>query len=211
MVFDYALDLLSKQARPIPDATWPILLDQATPSDLADIAYRADEFPGQSEIAREALTRAANSGHADVAPGPHSTSESYLNGTGTSRPPLRPTSGPSRPGMPMWLPRAAINLGNLLDDRGDVEGAGRPSSRPSFRGRRPGSSGCGKPREPASQGGRCRGRESGLPAGDRFSARRRGSWCGHRSRGPTGRSRGRGGRQGGLPAGDRLRARQLRP
>ena len=86
-VYDYALDLLSDSTRPIPDATWPVLVRYATPTDLVDIGYGARVIFGQSEVARKAWSKAADSGDADAAP------------------------------------RAAVNLGILLDDQGDVAGA----------------------------------------------------------------------------------------
>src|SRR5262249_21777789 len=86
-VYDYALDLLSDYTRPIPQATWPILIHHATPVGLVNIGYGAKVIFGQSEVARKAWTKAADSGDADA------------------------------------VPQAAGNLGTLLKEQGDMEGA----------------------------------------------------------------------------------------
>jgi hypothetical protein len=68
IVYDYALDLLSDQARPIPDGTWPILIDRATAVDLINIGYSAQVIFGRSDVAMKAWRKAAESGDANAVP-----------------------------------------------------------------------------------------------------------------------------------------------
>ena len=67
-VYDYALDLLSQKNDPIPEATWPILIENATPADLISIGYTAQVTYRQPEVALRAWRMGADSGHDDVAP-----------------------------------------------------------------------------------------------------------------------------------------------
>jgi tetratricopeptide (TPR) repeat protein len=86
-VYDYVLDLLSAQAAPIPDASWPIIMAEADISELVTLGYNAYAIYRQFGVAAQAWRKAAFSGHA----------------------------------YPASL--AAVNLGVLLAEQGDIEGA----------------------------------------------------------------------------------------
>jgi tetratricopeptide (TPR) repeat protein len=122
-VYDFALDLLSKQARPIPDATWPILIQHATPADLTAIGYSAKVTFGQSEIAREAWSRAADSEDPDAAPEGAIGLGDLLEGQGDVRGAKAAYQRAINSGHAKTAPVAAVRLGDLLGEQGDVRGA----------------------------------------------------------------------------------------
>jgi tetratricopeptide (TPR) repeat protein len=86
-IYDYALDVLSRRADPIPEGTWLVLIQNASSSDLISIGYTAHVGFHQSHVAEQAWRKANDSGD------------------------------------PNAVPLAAVNLGILLRERGDVEGA----------------------------------------------------------------------------------------
>ena len=123
-VYDYALDLLSDSGtRPIPDATWPILIRYATPTDLVDIGYGARVIFGQSEVAREAWSKAADSGDADAAPRAAVNLGILLDEQGDVAGAKAAYQQAIDSGHADAAPQAAVNLGMLLRRQGDVEGA----------------------------------------------------------------------------------------
>ena len=67
-VFDYALDLLSKGADPVPAETWRVVIDAATPAELLAIGYSAWVTYDSLQFALEAWNRAAESGDPNVSP-----------------------------------------------------------------------------------------------------------------------------------------------
>jgi hypothetical protein len=67
-VYDYALDVLSGEAAPIPEVTWPVLIDNAPPADLVSVGYAAEVSYHQSDFALQTFRMAADSRHADQAP-----------------------------------------------------------------------------------------------------------------------------------------------
>ena len=86
-VFDYALDLLFDEIKRIPNTSWSIIIEKADSRDLAIIGYTAHVIYSQSEIAKSAWRKAADSGEPKVAP------------------------------------VAAVDLGILLTEQGDIDGA----------------------------------------------------------------------------------------
>ena len=87
LVYDYALDLISRQDTPVPAGSWAVIMTSADASELAEIGYTAEVAYHRTEIAIQAFREAASSGHADAAP------------------------------------MAAANLGVLLAEQGDANGA----------------------------------------------------------------------------------------
>ena len=67
-VYDYVLDFLAHDADPIPEATWPVLIEYASPADLARVGHTAEVTYHQSEVALRAWRKAANFGQVDAAP-----------------------------------------------------------------------------------------------------------------------------------------------
>jgi tetratricopeptide (TPR) repeat protein len=60
-VYDYALDLISAQGRPIPDGSWAIVMANADAPELVSISFTATASYSRDEIAAQALVKAANS------------------------------------------------------------------------------------------------------------------------------------------------------
>ena len=141
-------------------------------------------------------------------PGPAaaSTSGSCSRSRGMWRAPGRPTSRRSTPATPTQAPTAALNLGILLEEQGDVEGARAAYQQAIDSGHADTApDGGAQSRDPAAGAGGCGGRAGRLPAGDRLRPRRPGARGGGQPRGPAAGAGGCGGRAGRLPAGDRLR------
>jgi tetratricopeptide (TPR) repeat protein len=123
IVYDYALDLLSDQARPIPDTTWPILIHHATTPDLIDIGYSAYVTFGQPEVAREAWSKAIDSGDADMAPAAAVGLGRLLAEQGDGDGAKAAYQQAIDSGHADAVPIAAVSLGNLLAKQGDADGA----------------------------------------------------------------------------------------
>jgi tetratricopeptide (TPR) repeat protein len=125
VVFDYALDLLTRQGEPIPDQTWPILIKYAEPIELILIGYEARVRRGKPELALQAWRAASDSGDPNQAPGADfnlgllCTEQGDIDGAKAAY--QRTIDS----GHPVHAPNAAFNLGNLLMNQGDLEGAQR--------------------------------------------------------------------------------------
>jgi tetratricopeptide (TPR) repeat protein len=68
VVYDYALDLISAQGKQISDSSWAVIMANADAPELVSLGYTAVTTYDHSEIAIQAWRKAANSGHATVAP-----------------------------------------------------------------------------------------------------------------------------------------------
>ena len=66
-VFNYALDLISGQDEPIPETTWPVLIQHASPADLMNIG-RAANTASRPKVAEQAWHRAEETGDSETAP-----------------------------------------------------------------------------------------------------------------------------------------------
>jgi tetratricopeptide (TPR) repeat protein len=66
-IYDYALELISAQGKPISDSTWAVVIVNADPEELIRIGHTAAATYNRSEIAIQALRKAANSKDADSA------------------------------------------------------------------------------------------------------------------------------------------------
>ncbi len=118
-VYDYALDLLSDQGRPIPDASWPILIQHAPPPDLLSIGYSAWRDFDQPEVAKEAWIKAAED-DPRLVPWSVITLGVLLREEGDiagAKVAFRQTIDS---GDAYLVPFAAANLGALLAGQGDV-------------------------------------------------------------------------------------------
>ena len=67
-VYEYALDLISAQDRPIPDGSWEVLIANAEPAELINIGYGAGSTYNRAEIAAQAWRKAASCKEPDIAP-----------------------------------------------------------------------------------------------------------------------------------------------
>jgi tetratricopeptide (TPR) repeat protein len=123
VVFDYALDILTGQEEPIPDATWPILIENAEPGDLIRIGYAARVLFGRPEIALQAWRAAADSGSPDDAPGAEFDLGLLFTEQGDMEEAKAAYQRAIDSGHPVHAPNAAFNLGNSLTSQGDLDGA----------------------------------------------------------------------------------------
>ena len=122
-VFDYALDLLFDEIKRIPNTSWSIIIEKADSRDLAIIGYTAHVIYSQSEIAKSAWRKAADSGEPKVAPvaavdlGILLTEQGDIDGARAAFQLALDSQDDEQ------APRAARGLGVLLTRQGDVAGA----------------------------------------------------------------------------------------
>jgi len=65
-VFDYALDLLTDQAGPVPRTTWQLAIGRASDDELIRLGYDAELVYEQHAIAEQAWRKAAEAGNTDA-------------------------------------------------------------------------------------------------------------------------------------------------
>jgi tetratricopeptide (TPR) repeat protein len=123
VVFDYALDILTGQGKPIPDTTWPILIQNAEPDDIIRIGYAARVLFEKPQIALQAWRAAANSGSPEDAPGAEFNLGLLLAEQGDVDGAKAAYQRAIDSGHPQHAPNAAFNLGNLLTSQGDLDAA----------------------------------------------------------------------------------------
>jgi tetratricopeptide (TPR) repeat protein len=114
---------LSREADPIPEASWPVLIENAGPADLFSLGYTAEVTYHQSSIAIQAWRKAVDSGHSDAAPRAAFNLGILLKGQGDmdgARAAFQLAIGSQHADQ---APRAAFNLGILLEEQGDMDGA----------------------------------------------------------------------------------------
>jgi tetratricopeptide (TPR) repeat protein len=120
VVYDYALDLLSKQTRPVPDSTWPILLHHADPPDLLSIGHSTY---APDKVSEEAWSKAIDSGDIDAAPRAAGYLGFRLWDQGDAESAKVAFQRAIDSGHANMAAIAADALGHLLMQRGDAEGA----------------------------------------------------------------------------------------
>ena len=123
-IYDYALDLLSHDGDPIPETTWPLLIQNASPPDLVSIGYAAHVSFHKPHIAEQAWRKADASGDPEAVPlasvnlGISLRERGDVEGARTAL--ERATESTHEDAAPM----AALNLGTLLlPEQRDVAGA----------------------------------------------------------------------------------------
>ena len=178
--------------------------------ELVDLGYTAEVTYHRSRdrcsgVAQSSKLRARRRGGRR----PRSTSGCCWQTRGTCRARRTPTRRPSTPATPTWHRGPQLNLGMLLADQGDVQGAkdayqkaidsGHADTAPKA------AFNLGLLLE--EPGGRA-GRQGRLPEGHRLRPRRHGAEGRAQPRVAAGRAGGRAGREGRLPEGHRLRARR---
>jgi len=122
-VYDYALDFLSREALPIPEKTWHVLIDAGSPADLIAVGYTAEVTFHQHETAQRAWRKAADSGDADAAPTAAVNLGVLLKEQGDTEGARAAWQLAIDSGHTDAAPKAAVNLGILLKEQGDTEGA----------------------------------------------------------------------------------------
>jgi tetratricopeptide (TPR) repeat protein len=123
IVYDYALDLISRQDTPVPAASWAVVMTNADAAELLNIGYIAKVTYHRTETAIRAFREAASSGHADVAPLAAFTLGLLLAEQGDAKGAKAAYQRAIDSGHAGAAPMAAVDLGVLLADQGDAEAA----------------------------------------------------------------------------------------
>jgi tetratricopeptide (TPR) repeat protein len=122
-VSDYALDLITAQAEPIPAATWSVVIENANPIDLYNIGYAANATYHESRIADQAWRKAADSGHPVAAPLAARSLGNLLGNEGDVPGATKAFQMAINSGSSDAAVGAALDLGGLLMGHDDVSGA----------------------------------------------------------------------------------------
>ncbi len=123
VVYDYALDLISAQATPIPDSSWAVIMTSADPSELIGLGYTAEVTYHRSEIAVRAFRKATGSRRANVAVTAAFNLGALLADQGDVPGAKTAYQKAIDSGHTDTAPKAAFNFGALLKEQGDVPGA----------------------------------------------------------------------------------------
>ncbi len=122
-VYDYALDLISAHGRPIPDSSWAVITANADAPELVRLGLAAEVTYQRHEIAAQAWSQAASSGHADAAP----MAALYLGVVLAEQGDVQGAKDAYQKaidsGHAAEAPKAALGMGVLLADHRDVQGA----------------------------------------------------------------------------------------
>lgn len=121
-VFDYALDLIADQGEPVPESTWPVLIEHASPADLMNIG-RTASATGRSDAAEQAWRRCEEAGDAQTASWAALFLGAQLREQGDLDGAQEAYQRAIASGDTDAAPGAMFNLGNLLKQQGDLEGA----------------------------------------------------------------------------------------
>jgi tetratricopeptide (TPR) repeat protein len=133
-IYDYALDLISQQAGPVPDSTWQLAIEHGSPSDLLNVGYSAAVVYRLPQIAIQAW-RMADSGYGEAAPIAAFNLAILLEQHGDSAGARIAYQKAIDSGHPDIVPLAASNLEVLLKALGRTESPGPLSTlqaRPEF-------------------------------------------------------------------------------
>ena len=122
-VYDYALDLISAQNRPIPDTIWNVIIANAEPTELVTIGYAAASTYNRGETATQAWRKAANCKDADTAPLSAVVLGRHLKDEGDAAGAKEAFQQAIDSGDATAAPLASLDLGRLLKEEGDVPGA----------------------------------------------------------------------------------------
>jgi tetratricopeptide (TPR) repeat protein len=121
-VFDYALDLIAGQDEPVPESTWPVLIEHASPADLMNIG-RTASAAGRTDVAEQAWRRCEGTGDEQVAPWAALFLGAQLRKQGDTDAARDAYHRAIASGHADAAPGAMFNLGNLLKQQGDLDGA----------------------------------------------------------------------------------------
>jgi tetratricopeptide (TPR) repeat protein len=121
-VFDYALDLIAGQGEPVPESTWPVLIEHASPEDLMNIG-RTASAAGRPDVAMQAWRRCEDAGASQTAPWAALFLGAQLREQGDTDGAQDAYQRAIASGDTDAAPGAMFNLGNLLKQQGDLDGA----------------------------------------------------------------------------------------
>ncbi|MEU0095119.1 tetratricopeptide repeat protein [Kribbella sp. NPDC006257] len=124
VVFEYALDILTVEQNPIPDANWSYLIERAKPAELIRIGFTARVTYHRADVAERAWRLAVESSNPDAFPRAAINLGALLRASGDLEGALAMYQRAIESGHADAAPMASINLGTLLlRDKGDVGGA----------------------------------------------------------------------------------------
>jgi tetratricopeptide (TPR) repeat protein len=123
VVYDYALDLIAAQGMPIPNGNWAVIMTNADAPELISLGLTAELAYHLTEIAIHAWRKAADSGHADMAPMAALNLGVLLQAQGNADGAMAAYQQAIDSGRPRQAARAALNLGALLQAQGNTGGA----------------------------------------------------------------------------------------
>ena len=122
-IYDYALDLISAQGTSIPESNWAVIVASADIPELLSVGYAASVTYHQSKIAARAWRKAAESGHADLAPRAAYSLGRLLRDDGDVPGAMAAFQQAIDSGHADMAPKAMFSLGLVLKERRDVPGA----------------------------------------------------------------------------------------
>jgi tetratricopeptide (TPR) repeat protein len=122
-IYDYALDLITRQDPPIPDSTWDTAIENAIPLELLTVGYTAEGTYKRIEIALRAYRRAVDSGHEEASLMATVSLGTLLGREGDVEGARAAYQRAIDSGHEQATPLAAFGFGYLLGQEGDVEGA----------------------------------------------------------------------------------------
>ena len=135
-IYDYALDIIARQAEPVPDSTWRLAIDYGSASEMLSVGYRAAVIHGLIQTAIQAWRKAADSEHREAAPIAAFNLGILLEQQDDSAAAACAAYQQAiESGQPDIVPLAASNLEVLMKQLGNTEGPGPLSelqSRPEF-------------------------------------------------------------------------------
>jgi predicted negative regulator of RcsB-dependent stress response len=123
VLYDYALDLISAQGKPVSDSSWGVIIANAGALELISVGYAAEVTYHRKETAAQAWRKAASSGHVNAAPLAAVALGALLMMQGEPQGARSALQEAIDSGHTEAAPLAAVALGALLTDQGDVQGA----------------------------------------------------------------------------------------
>ena len=121
-VYEYALDLISAQSRPIPDSSWTLIMADAEALELIRIGYAAFTY-SRDEIATQAFLKAVNSEDVETANQASFSLAVVLKEQGDMTGAKKAYQKATHSADLGTAGLAALSLGILLQGEGDLPGA----------------------------------------------------------------------------------------
>ena len=123
-IYDYALDLITRQAAPVPDSTWGLAIEHGSASEMLNVGYCAAVIYRLPRVAIQAWRKAADCGYGEAAPIAAFNLGILLEQQGDRDGARTAYQQAIDSGQPDIVPLAASNLEILLKELGRTEGLG---------------------------------------------------------------------------------------
>ena len=134
-IYDYALDIISRELEPVPDSTWQLAIEQGSASEMLNVGYSASVIYELPQIAVQAWRKAADSGHGEASAIAAFNLGILFEQQDDSTAACAAYQQAIDSGQPDVVPLAASNLEVLMKQLGNSEGPGPLSkleARPEF-------------------------------------------------------------------------------